>query len=378
MISIDKKNIRVETDYQPLTDYVYGVNDGITFYSLLPYTDSGFKNAYTSHLWGLLGFQGLQNLNFLKQSPEKGGVLDTAMHHLVEAYETSGAVALVLPDISFRTALHSEFRLTIPISGGTGDLSGLTATTLYTSRIERENVQAKGRSFCSPANGDLWGQQGIYETYKPYTQDIGVGYVQSADNNSGVMHMISPDSNYSGGTTGWTEGWSAKTKYTTTNAPLIHKQNDRVSAICYANEGVILIINPDMVNGITNNLASITISGDPTTNGSLLSPGAVEWVGRDLDTKTQVSISMAVPAKEVFGSSNTSLVDASAEGKTCDKRYVTEFCIMNPEGVTIAKGIAEEPIGYGPEDFVAINPTINLTGPYKEHPAVTNGYTTYT
>jgi hypothetical protein len=302
-----------------------------------------------------------------------------------ESYNSTGLFVCSLDKTTFRASLAPNMRITIPISGGTDTLSGLTTTELYTGFIsQNDSMSSDGSGPCATWKVDALES----ESFGPATYQAGIGYANDGVNNpgpntngiyeSGFMYLFSKDIYLSGNTgTTFETGWSGNSRYTFCGSELVTfsgPQRNVAVGIIQLDTAVITLFDPNIVSSFNTSVAT----GGTVTSGLTFSTSECNMWIRDRDTTTALEINTILEPEQYTKSFNTSLLDAKQRGVECDGQVsITRICFYDEYGVLTATGGLSEALVKRDQDFISVLSTVTLDGGLKVPIYETDGRPTF-
>lgn len=381
MQQLNTNDVRITTEHE-FSSALYQVEGSEISWRFVPSVNHvDFKTNENSHLWGsILSIYSKSIANLYSIPSNEGGFSDTSFGKIYDAYYTNGMYVGSLSDDTFRTAFNKTLKLTIPITGGTGTLSGVTSLDIFSGMLQQDNSREKQtKGFCGVGYADNAlsdyhegafnmtgiGQQRI-EGINPDNQDYSHGLYQS-----GYISLWSDLIDWSGATTGntWSTNWSGKTKYTTGDARL-GKWNgsayNEAVGVMDLNTGLIALFHDQVVNNFNTTIAT----GGTISSGLTFNTSDCYIVTGDRDTTTAVNINVILGAGDFSGkgSTNPSRGEASLDGTCDDTVYITNICFHDERGKITAYGYFDTPVEKPKEQFVTAVAKLSLDGGFKVSP----------
>jgi hypothetical protein len=382
-INPDQLQIKTTNETSPLFYEIYGSE--MPWVQVQPKTGTTFYDDVNSHSWTNLGIYSESDITKFNITYANGGLSDTMIGDIYTAYNTTGLLVSSLDSSVFRASISPNLRLTIPISGGTGTLSGLTTTDLYTAFVDQNNSKTSdGSGPCA-----TWVVDSLEsESHPSSTYKAGIGYANDGVNNpgpntngryeSGLMYLFSKDV-YLTGNTGTTidTGWSGTSRYTFGGSELVTfngpTRNVAVGMI-QLDTGVITIFNPNIVSSFNTGIAT----GGTITSGLTFNTSDCSGYLRDRDTSTALEINTILPPEEYTKSFNPSLLDAKERGIDCSGQVsVTKICFYDEFGVLTATGGLSEALIKRERDFISVLSTVTLDNGIQSPVYDTDSRTTF-
>lgn len=382
-INPDQLQIKTTNETSELFYQLYGGE--IPWVQVQPKTGTTFYDDVNSHSWTNLGIYSESDITKFGISYVNGGLLDTMIGGIYTAYNTTGLLVSSLDSTVFRASVSPNLKITIPLSGGTGTLSGLTSTDLYTAFVSQNNsMEPDGSGPCAGWLVDSLES----ESHPASTYQAGIGYANDGINNpgpntngkyeSGLMYLFSKDVYLTGNTnTAIDTGWSGTSRYTFGGSELVTfsgpKQNVAVGMI-RLDTGVVTIFNPSIVTAFNTGIAT----GGTITSGLTFSTTDCNAYIRDRDTSTALEINTILPPEEYTKSFNPSLLDARQRGIDCSGQVsVTKICFYDEFGVLTATGGLSEALIKRERDFISVLSTVTLDNGIQEPIYTTDSRTTF-
>ena len=380
---LDSKNIQIVTN-DVVSDVYYRVpGNEISWLYVQPKDSATFNSLASSHLWAsILGIYSQSQANIFSTTRSDGGAFNTMLTKVNEAYNTTGMYVGNISNEAFRTSLYKNLSLKVPISGGTGDLSGLTSLNLYTGFIEQKN--SKSADGCGPCAtwlvDSLWSESDPRATY-----EAGIGYAYDPNNNpspdhtkgqyrSGIVYLFSDSIDWSGATTGvtWDTGFSGSSKYTFNNGRFAQFDGSYNEAVGLVNvdSGLVALWHPDVVNNFNTDIA---ISGNSVTGLTFNTSDCNAIIkDRDASTELRITVNLEPGTFTPESSTNHSILDAKARGVDCGTQVsITEVCFYNDRNQLMGFGKLDTPLEKRTNDFGVITASLTVDGGVKESPANT-------
>ena len=386
-VKLDRNQLQIKTEQVRSNKFYQIEGNEIEWLYVQPKSATTFNTDSNSHLWSqLMGIYSQSNLNDYETTRANGGYLDTMVNKIGTAYKSTGMYVGDISDSVFRASIFKHFRLTVPITGGTGDLSGLTSLSIYPSFIEQNDSRNCGKG--GPCAAYLVDSLAS-ESHKPSTNDLGIGYPYDPTNNpgefdngqysSGIVWLFNDNISYSGSSTGttWDTGWSGNTRYTFDGGRLAKfggTNRDESVGLIHLDSGLVALYHPDVVNNFNTSIAT----GGTVTTGLTFNTTDCNMIVRDTDISTELNININLNPNEFTSSNNPSLRDAREKGIECDGQvYITEVCFFDDSDRLVGIGKVSEPIIKNDEDFSLLTAKVTLDGGVKEDPSDEVGRTTY-
>ena len=359
---IDPNHLQVITTNETSNLFYQIYGNEMSWHQVQPVTGLTFYDDSNSHEWTNLGIYSNSDIQKYNITYPNGGLKETMIEKIYEAYNTTGLFVCSLAKPVFRASLAPNIRIKIPITGGTGTLSGLSSTELYTGFINQNDSLTPNESGPCPI---LKVDTLVSETYSEATYEAGIGY---ANNNtvpytSGIMYLFSKDIYLSGNTgTTFDVGWSGNSRYTFCGSELVTfngTERNVAVGIVEINTGVITLFDPNIVASFNTSVAT----GGTTTSGLTFSTNdSTAWI-RDNDESTALEITTILGAQEFKESLNKSRLDAEKQGIDCnDQVSITRMCFYDQSGQLTATAGLSEALVKRKQDNVLITNTLTLDG----------------
>jgi hypothetical protein len=368
---IETTNIVEVTD---VSDF-YTVNGSYISWSYIPnFNDPGFATNSLSHFWSIAGLYSNRIANNYNISNTEGGFKDTSLQGLYDSYYTNGAIVGVFDPSAYRKAFNgNDNAFSISISGGTGPLSGLTGTTLYSTFFNQPQMLRKdGAGECSPTLADSL----YFETLTSAVVDSGIGQNPTATNSknnyeSGIVYLFSDDLSF---TSGSTSGQSFSTGHQVTNAYLngskllaefngsgYHNAVGFVDCIT----GLVFLWDEYLVNSFAWGLAT----GGTGTTMATFPPNVNYFNTKDIDTTTKVDIRIQANPEEFYTTVNPSFDQAINDGVPCEEKIkTTQICLYDSSGNCTAVAPLTEAETKFKDGFFITNISFDLSGGILDNP----------
>ncbi len=336
-------------------------------------TGTTFNDDVNSHHWTNLGIYSESNITPFGVTKANGGFSDTMIGGIYKAYNSTGLLVGSIASTAYRASIYPNLKLTIPITGGTGTLSGLTSLNLYSAFVEQNNsTTPNGSGPCA-----TWLVDSLCSESDPgTTYQAGIGYAMDGVNNpssntggqyqSGFVHLFANEIYLTGNTgTTWDTAWSGDSRYTFGGSPLAKASGtDRNKAvgILQLDSGTITLYDSEVV-GLFNTAVA---TGGTITSGLTFPTTECGMINKDKDLSTVLNINTVLTPETFTQSRNPSLLDAAKIGETCDGQVsVTKICFFDELGVLTATGLLETPIVKRTEDFTTVVSQVTLDGGQK-------------
>jgi hypothetical protein len=381
---LPRESLQIQTEETMSTKFYQVEGYEISWIEVEEKTSTTFSNNKNNHLWSNFGIYSQSDANKFNITRDEGGLSDTAIGGIGPAYDNTGVLVGSIDSSTFRASLGPNMRLTIPISGGTGSLSGLTSLNLYTAFFEQNNSKSPdGSGPCATWLVDcLWSESHPQSTYQ-----AGIGYGYDPANNpnentngqyrSGLMYLFSEDVYFSGNTgTTWSTGWSGNSRYTFGNSPLAQFDGDeRNLAVGFVNldAGLIHLFDTNIVSAFNTSVAT----GGTITSGLTFSTTDCNLIVKDRDLSTVLKINTTLNPDTFTKTMNSSVLDAKQAGITdCDSQVaITKVCYYDEFGNLVATGLLDEPLFKRPQDYTLLQASVTLDGGTLDSPE--NSRTTF-
>jgi hypothetical protein len=365
-INQDQLQIKTTNDTSDLFYQLQGSE--MVWHEVQSVNGATFYDDVNSHDWTNLGIYSKSDVEKYNITYANGGLSDTILNGIYDAYYTSGLLVCNISNSAFRASISPNMKITIPLSGGTGGLSGLTTTDLYTAFIsQNDSLESDGSGVCSTYEVDALES----ESYGPATYEIGLGYTNDGINNpgpntngryeSGKMFLFSNDIYLSGNTgTTFDTGWSAINKHTHGDGELATftgPTRNLAVGIVSLDTGILTIWNEDIVDAFDTSVAT----GGTITSGLTFNTSDCSAYIRDRDTSSSVEINTILEPGQYVNSSNSSVLDAKERGISCDNIVsITRICFYDEYGILTATGGLSESLVKRDRDFISINCSLTL------------------
>lgn len=291
---------------------------------------SGFTSSDKTHLLSLLNLYTENIVDDYNKTFVDGGILNTSINDMVNAYKNSGFVFFEVPDTNWAVSLNGyNFRIRIPLDSTYSGTTGLSATTLYTSFIKQPWSLERPSNNCAATKIDTLNS----ESYKWFA-DKGIGYEYRVGENpdplelfqNGFTLLYSDDFNFSGASTGSTS-WSSlfgKTNKYSNGARMSNfypngmEPADRAIGVIF-NNGFGFLWDNDVVNGFD----WVSGTGVTSTSGVTFDPTLVAVEGGDIDQETKLVINLNLGPDQFNTTTNPSYYEAIKDGSNCDVSFTT-------------------------------------------------------
>lgn len=351
-------------------------NDELTFTEINSVNDSTFNSNGVNSVWSLFNLYSSKNFNELNVNYSDGGLIDTALEPLLNAYNDYGMI--MFQNSNFRKMINGQnIEIKIPLdSTYTGATSGLTATTLYSSFIDDDNVKVKSTdSVC-----DGFVIDSLYEEPSTeWTDGKGIGYKYDASNEfheSDVVFLMSNDTVGFSGATGtskdWSDGYKINNKYTYDKAPLITPtglDRDTIAGVVFLRSGTGFIFDEHFVKGFD----FVGSTGGTGTTGVHFTGNQAYMNASDIDTKTALQVDLILKPENFTTSLNPSYVeDSLVNGSNCDVAFNT-ITLHDNSGECLVVAKASEPILKPEGEYSVITLDIPIGGGVQDSLADTRG-----
>jgi len=367
----------VTTEVKSNCFYQIGGNE-ITWTYSPPKSATTFTTDTNSHDWTAFGLYSQLNVNTFTTTTSNGGVSDTAISKIGDAYNVHGMYVGSIDKQAFRASIYKNTKLTIPITGGTGSLSGLTSLNLYTTFFQQnDSTSPCGIGPCSTYKVDSLQSESLQKA----TELAGIGYAYDPNNNpsestggeyrSGLLYLFSDNIEWSGATntgTTWSNGWSGNSRYTFDSGKLAifdgNQHNESVGVI-NLDSGLIYLYHPDIVDNFNTSL----ITGGTVATGATFNTTDLNMVARDTDLSTELQININLLPGLYTESSNQSRLDAKQNGIDCDGLVkLTEVCLYDSSERLMAIGNLTVPLTKADSNFALLKASITMDGGVKTSP----------
>lgn len=373
---LDPQAIQIVTKEEVSKQFYQVRGDEISWTKVQPSNSVTFSTDSNSHKYTFLGLYTKANALKYGIDIQDGGLDNTMLEDIYDAYFSTGLWVGSLSPSSYRASIMPNVKLTIPITGGTGTLSGLTSLNLYTSMCDSNVAKTSdGGGSCA-----CW----LVDSYKSEALDqatylAGIGYAYDPGNNpsqttnqiyrSGVAFLFANEIYFSGNTgTTWDTGWSAATPYTYGGHPLAKfsgTDKNRAVGVMHLDTGLVTLWNSDIVTSFNEAIAT----GGTSTTGLTFNTVDSNIVMRDYDQTTTLNINTPLYPYTFENSPNQSKLDAKAAGINCkNKVYITRLCYLNSRNEIMAVATLDTPIEKNSEDFAMVVATASMDGGIKVAP----------
>lgn len=362
--------VKTETDTSP--QFYQVVGDEISWRFVQNKNSATFNSDENTHFWGsFLDIYSQTDAQKFNITRANGGVSDIlGFEDIWDAYNTTGFWFANIGDTAFRASFAPHMTFTIPISGGSGTLSGLTNVNLHSGFVE----QSTSKSPDSSGPCSCWLVDTLCSESDPVsTYEAGLGYAYDGVNNpseqtngqyqSGFVHMFANEIYYSGNTgTTWDVGLTAATRYTFGGSPLaIREGNERNKSVgmFFVDSGNLVIYNTELVNSFNS-----AIGTGSTVTGLTFNTTDCYGIVRDKDVTSQLLVTIQTMPNTFKDSTNKSQLDAKQVGIECEEGTVkmTKFCLYDNDGRMTALGNLSIPTTKKESDFNGFTAKINLDG----------------
>jgi hypothetical protein len=291
---------------------------------------SGFTSSDKSHLLSLLNLYTENIADDYNKSFVNGGILNTSINDMVEAYKNNGFVFFEVPDTNWAVSLNGyNFRIKIPLDSTYSGTTGFSATTLYTSFIQQPWSLERPSNNCAATKIDTLNS----ESYKWFA-DKGIGYEYKVGENpdanelfqNGFTLLYSDDFDFSGATSGntsWSSLYSKLNKYSngarmSNFFPNGTEPADRSIGVIF-NNGFGFLWDTDVVSGF--DWASGT--GATSTSGVTFDSNLVAMEGSDIDQELKLVLNLNLGPEQFNTTTNPSYYEAVKDGSNCDVSFTT-------------------------------------------------------
>jgi hypothetical protein len=358
------------------TSELYNIfGDEMTFYQVLPFTDTNFGNYPISHSFADLNMFGESSYNIANKSMSEGGLLNSAFQSLPEAFWSNGMIIASFNNTTYREKFNGyNFGINIPLdSSYTGTTSGLTATTLYTAFIwDPSCLNINNGSLCAGAIQD----SKISETNQTYTDGIGLGYKYIDGVNpklptdffdSGIAYLFTDPiyqvfTGATGSSVSWSYNFGMENKYSkgarTVYPSLTQTQNntyDLAVGMVNLTSGLVYIWDKNLVQGFNWSV----FNGDQLT-GATTTSGNTYAIVQDMDTEVLVNIDIIAKPGEWGSTTNPSAI-----GETCNT-VATKVCLYDESNNLIGIATPSEAITIPTNNYTVLKLTAPISGAIDE------------
>lgn len=339
------------------------------WYYLDPVTSPNYKNQSTNHLWmSLLGIYDQSSLNMLNQPYSYGGVQDTSLADLIDAFSNDGAYVFAINQDQYRVETNGyNLAINIPLdSSYTGMTSGLTATTLYSSFFYTEGCLNKDIStMCSGSKIDMVSSEPsrVFENYgigyayvdglNPNVSDPNYPYFQSKVVALFNDYIYNTFTGSTGTSVSWSTGYGQNNRYGRFNGQLAgfragqtnpSRWNttygyDRAVGLYFIDKGVGVLFSSEIVKA----LDTTKFSGSFYTGATSIESGTTFVVTTDIDYSTQLEINLTIPSNEPNSTTNPSYI---GQNDGCELA-VDKLCLHDSNGGVVAIAQFDEALVLG-------------------------------
>ncbi len=335
-MSLEKvQNVYTTQKTNVSSTYTVGIGDELTYYKIYPYNNSGYTNSSLSHFWTQVGVTNQVQYNQKNQTFNNGGLLNTAVEKVLDAWLNYGGIGIAIDNLNYRTQLNAQnVQIKIPLNSSyTGMTSGLTATTLYSSFIYTPDILEKDPfSLCAGVRADSFRSEANYNVtnyvpmgwkYLQGTNPDGNPEAEYKEFDSGIVFLVSDDvyntfSGATGSSVSWGYLWNQPNKYSNgarlidwslgqTNHPNYY---DRIVGALFLNSGFAFIWDPE----ITQAIDWTTINGDPTSlTGGTFTSGQTYFNGTDMDMASVLNVKIVADNNTWKASTNPTYIGQSSD-----------------------------------------------------------------
>ena len=282
-----------------------------------------------------------------------------------QAYNSvEGCYIASIPPTAWRTSILPAVSVTIPITGGTGGLSGLTRVTLYSALVEQENsMEPTGTGVCATNSIDTLLSES--DPYTTYSAGLGYGNDTNKDiHSSGIVHLFCDQITTTGATTGatsWGYGWSGDCKYTYDGARQANRDTDLSVGFLSLDSGLMVMYDPSLVGALNTS----AITGGTITTGATFSASDNYIIMKDIDYTTVAEVTVTLPPGTQF-STNTSKLPAKQDGIPCEDIEITKACFYNDKQQLTAVASFSSPLHKELNGFASFSMEIAMDGGFTE------------
>lgn len=378
--------------------YTMGFGEEIKYYQIPAYNDPNFLNSSLSHLWSFFSMRTETDYNTVNRPFANGGLLNTAIEKLPEAFWSNGMVGFSIPNDNYRVQIDGKnIALYIPLNSSyTGMTSGLTATTLYSSFVYSvDNLKKSPTSLCAGVTVDTYKSEAAYE----YTNNFGIGYKYVVGKNpvgltvnqenypyfdSGVVYLVS-DSVYNtfsgatGSSTSWSYQYNNDLKYSLGARTISFEGSntqytgvggyDRVVGAMFLNYGIGFIFDPDLVKGFDWS----TVNGDPTSlTGGTFTSGQTAYNAADLDLAETLVVKVIADENTFKSTTNSSYMGLGSAAASCGIATTT-ITLHNQTGDCLAIAKPDAALIKQQGQYLIFDLSLPVSGPIQDSLADTRG-----
>ena len=288
---LDPGGLQITTTETTSDEFYLVEGSEISWVEVQPKTGTTFNTDVNTHRWTDLNIYSESDIIKYGINKSDGGLSDCmGLNDVYTAYNSGGMICGSIASSGFRTAIHPNAKITIPITGGTGTLSGLTSLDLYTAFIyQNDSTTSDGSGPCA-----TWLVDSLSSESKPEsTFEAGLGYAYDIQNNpssdtngqyrSGLMYLFNKEIYFSGNTgTTWDTGWSGASRYTFGNSPLAifeGETKNKSVGVLHVDSGLITLYNQEIVSLFNTSVAT----GGTITSGLTFPTSECNAIIRDKD-----------------------------------------------------------------------------------------------
>jgi hypothetical protein len=284
----------------------------------------------------------------------------------------------VVDTSAYRKSLNGfDLALKMSISGGTGDLSGLTATTLYSTFFDQPSMLKRQESGpCALTRADSL----YFETLPDAVQKTGIGQAvengnPSNDYQSGIVFLFSDDLSF---TTGSTTGTSFSTSHMVNNPYLNKKKLAKFTGLGYDKavgmvdciSGLICLWNKDIVKSFSWGSAT----GGTGTTMAVFPPSINYMNTTDIDSSVESLIRVQASPDQFTTTTNTSRDQAIQAGVECEEKIlISEICLWDSSGKCTAIGVPSEIVEKQKNGYFIVDLRVTLDGGIQDNPLADAG-----
>lgn len=358
----------------------YTINGGLISWNLInERTNPSFSTNSLSHFWSIVGGYSDNLVERYNTSYSEGGFKGTSLEEIYYSYNNTGMIVGVIDSNTYRKGLvGNDFAMNISISGGTGPLSGLTGTTLYSTFFNQPQMLRKQEGGqCSLTLADTL----YFETLQDAVITTGIGQSLSNSNTekeyqSGVVFLFSDDLSFtSGSTTGQSFSTAHQSKNPYLNGKLLaeftgskyHKAVGMVDCI----SGLVCIWDRYLVDSFawglgTGGTGTTMVTFPPTINYGNI---------KDIDSSVSAIIQVKADPYQFISTTNPSRDEAVKSGVDCEEQIqITEVCLWDGTGKCTAIGTPNNVVTKNEKGYFIVDLVVSLDGGITDNPyLVVNG-----
>lgn len=353
-----------------VTSSLYNVfGDNMTFYKVLPFTNT--SSHPISHSWTALNMYNETSYNLANTSITYGGLLQSSLEGVPKAFWEHGMIVASFDSSTYREKFNGyNFGIYIPLdSTYTGMTSGLTATTLYSSFMWKNNaLDIDPNNLCIGTMVDAQ----TCETNVPFTNNVGIGFpylkgmnpMQSTENfYSGIAYLFTDNiyntfTGATGSSTSWSYQFGVDKKFAKgarlAYPSLAHTENgtyDVAVGMVNLTAGLVYIWDKNLVEGFNwSGFTGDILTGATTTSGNTYA------VVQDMDTEVIANIEIIATPGQWNNTSNPSII-----GENCDTAF-TNICLYDGSGNLLAVATPNQAIPLTADDYNIIKLSATISG----------------